>query len=100
MASLAIQIFVNGLCDHKIQKTFRIVRHKTFIDVLSTALEFKAATLAFGGYSKVRTIKEREAKKKFDQTFTMIKSIIEKMTKTIKCWNNGEISNVRSSRKT
>ncbi|CAH1106502.1 unnamed protein product [Psylliodes chrysocephalus] len=95
---LAVQAFVDGLCDHEMQRILRLARHKTLGDVLSAALEYEAATLVSSGYSEVRTVKEEEQENKFDQLFHMIKTLIEKQPKTIRCWNCGEMGNVSSSR--
>ncbi|CAH1108808.1 unnamed protein product [Psylliodes chrysocephalus] len=51
MECLAVQTFVDRLRDHEMQKTLRLARHKTLVDVLSAALEYEAATQASGGYS-------------------------------------------------
>ncbi|XP_072397444.1 uncharacterized protein [Diabrotica undecimpunctata] len=97
MEKLAVQTFIDGLRDHEMQRTLRLARHKTLVDVLSAALEYESATQASGGYSKVRTVKEEGDEDKLDQLVNMMKSMTYKKTKTIRCWNCGEIGHVRSS---
>ncbi|XP_050509334.1 scaffold attachment factor B1-like [Diabrotica virgifera virgifera] len=97
MEKLAVQTFIDGLRDHEMQRTLRLARHKTLVDVLSAALEYESATQAFGGYSKVRTVKEEQDEDKLDQLVNMMKDIASKKTKTIRCWNCGEMGHVRSS---
>ncbi|XP_072377725.1 uncharacterized protein [Diabrotica undecimpunctata] len=88
MEKLAVQTFIDGLRDHEMQRTLRLARHKTLVDVLSAALEYESATQASGGYSKVRTVKEEGDEDKLDQLVNMMKSMTYKKTKTIKSRNS------------
>uniref|UniRef100_A0A6P7GJ60 Uncharacterized protein LOC114339534 n=1 Tax=Diabrotica virgifera virgifera TaxID=50390 RepID=A0A6P7GJ60_DIAVI len=97
MEKLAVQTFIDGLRDHEMQRTLRLARHKTLVDVFSAALEYESATQASGGYSKVRTVKEEQDEDKLDQLVNMMKDIASRKTKTIGCWNCGEMGHVRSS---
>ncbi|XP_050516672.1 pharyngeal muscle protein 2-like [Diabrotica virgifera virgifera] len=67
MEMLAVQTFIDGLRDVEMQRTLRLARHKTLVDVLSAALESESATQASGEYSAVRTVKEEDDEAKLDQ---------------------------------
>uniref|UniRef100_A0A6P7H879 Uncharacterized protein LOC114347390 n=1 Tax=Diabrotica virgifera virgifera TaxID=50390 RepID=A0A6P7H879_DIAVI len=90
MEILAVQTFMDGLRNVEIQRTLRLARHKTLVDVLSAALEFESATQASGEYSAVRTVKEEEDEDKLDQLVNMVKGFTSKKTKTMNCCNCGE----------
>uniref|UniRef100_A0A6P7FU77 Uncharacterized protein LOC114332781 n=1 Tax=Diabrotica virgifera virgifera TaxID=50390 RepID=A0A6P7FU77_DIAVI len=96
MEKLAVQTFIDGLRDHEMQRTLRLARHKTLVDVLSAALEYESATQASGGYSKVRTVKEEEDEDKLDELVNMVKGFTSKKTKTMNCCSCGENGHARS----
>lgn len=57
MECLTGKKFVEGPCYHEMQKTLRLARHITLVDVLSVTLEYETETQASGEYCKRRRCK-------------------------------------------
>ncbi|KAJ8956462.1 hypothetical protein NQ318_010776 [Aromia moschata] len=82
MERLAVQAFLDGLCDTETRQSLTLARPSKLVDALARALEFEAAKQSCRGQTKVRKMEENVEEAEIRRG---VEDMWEK--RQIRCWN-------------
>ncbi|KAJ8937745.1 hypothetical protein NQ318_009155 [Aromia moschata] len=87
MERLAVQAFLDGLCDTETRQALTLARPSKLVDALGRALEFEAAKQSCRGQAKVRRMEEgvEEGTCNEAEIRRVVEGMLEK--RQIRCWN-------------